>query len=53
MAPTDLAGLLVTAVLALFVVITAVATGGHSPVMVVPVAVAILVPLIIIRIQRR
>jgi hypothetical protein len=40
-------------VLVLFVVGTAVATGGHTPLMVVPIAAAVLVPLVIIQIQRR
>ena len=51
--PRTWQGVLVTVVLVLFVAITAAITGGHSPLMVVPVAVAIAVPLIIIRIQRR
>jgi hypothetical protein len=40
-------------VLVLLVAGTAAATGGHSPLMVVPIVVAVLVPLIIMRIQRR
>lgn len=51
--PRTWQGFLVTALLVLSVVGTAAATGGHSPLMVLPIAAAILVPLIIIRIQRR
>lgn len=51
--PQTWQGFLVTVVLVLFAAGTAAATGGHSPLMVLPIAAAILVPLIIIRIQRR
>ena len=51
--PQTWQGFVVSAVLLLFVVGTAAVTGGHSPLMVVPVAAAILVPLIIIQVQRR
>ena len=51
--PQTWQGVLVTVVLVLLVAGTAAATGGHSPLLVVPVVVAVLVPLIIIRIQRR
>jgi hypothetical protein len=51
--PQTWQGVLVTAVLVLFVAGTAALTGGHSPLMVVAVAVAVLVPFIIIRLQRR
>lgn len=51
--PQTWQGVLVTIVLVLLVAGTAAATGGHSPLMVVPIVVAVLVPLIIMRIQRR
>ncbi|HTT53627.1 MAG TPA: hypothetical protein VMH35_19715 [Streptosporangiaceae bacterium] len=51
--PQTWPGFLVTAVLVLFVAGTAAVTGGHSPLMVVAIAVAVLVPFLIIRIQRR
>ncbi|MGP7997780.1 MAG: hypothetical protein ACLPKI_10715 [Streptosporangiaceae bacterium] len=51
--PQTWQGFLVTAVLALFVIGTATATGGHSPLLVVAIAAAAGVPFLIIRIQRR
>jgi len=51
--PQTWQGVLVTAVLVLLVAGTAVLTGGHTPLMVLPIAAALLVPLIIMRIQRR
>ncbi len=51
--PQTWPGVLVTVVLVLFVAGTAAVTGGHTPLMVVPIATALLVPLIIIRIQKR
>lgn len=51
--PQTWQGAVVTAVLVLLVAGTAVATGGHTPLMVLPIAAAVLVPLIIMRIQRR
>ena len=51
--PRTWQGAVVTVVLVLLVAGTAVLTGGHTPLMVLPTAAAVLVPLIIMRIQRR
>ena len=51
--PQTWQGYLLTGLCVLFIIIMAAITGGHSPLMVVPIVLAVLVPLIIIRIQRR
>ena len=51
--PQTWQGVVVTAVLVLLVAGTAVLTGGHTPLMALPIGAAVVVPLIIMRIQRR
>lgn len=51
--PRTWQGYLVTAILVLFVVIVATVTKGHSPLILIAIIPAVVVPLIIVQIQRR